>query len=271
MFAEQSGTFLELKKLSFSLEGATILDGISFQMNKGEFLAVIGPNGAGKSTLMRCIDRVYITYGGEVCLGGRPTSRLSPKQLAQKIAYVPQGAGDTDVLTVSDMVYLARYPWKKTFEPESAEDVRIVRESMELCGISAFADRTMDSLSGGERQKVMIAAALAQQSEVLLLDEPTAYLDYRHQVELLKLIRLIHEEGRKTILVVTHDLNFALQSADRLLVMEKGRLVWEGSPSNLLKANLIEGLFSTKFLYLEQEEGRLPFIIPAAFSGRARI
>lgn len=266
--AEGRPAALEVHNLSLALEGAKILDGVSFRVQKGEFVALIGPNGAGKSSLVRCIDRIYTAYRGEIFIGGVATSGLANKKRARMVAYVPQGGGDTGAFSVREFVFLGRYPWKAPFEPETGEDVRIVEESMELCGIAAFAERPMHSLSGGERQKVLIAAALAQRSDLLLLDEPTAYLDYRHQVDLLNLVRRIHREEGKTVLAVTHDLNFALQSADRMIALSSGVLVWEGTPRELLEAGLLEGLFSIGFTYLPQAAG-LPFVVPAAFFGDA--
>jgi iron complex transport system ATP-binding protein len=256
---------LEVDGLCLSIGGREIVKDVSFRVERGEFVAMVGPNGAGKSSLIKCLNRVHSRYRGEVRLNSQPTRRLSQKALARQVSYVPQSAGDIAGFTVRQFVEQGRYPWKGPFEAESAEDVRIVEEALRLTGAAGFAGRFVESLSGGERQKVLIAAALAQDASLLLLDEPTAYLDYRSQAEMLGLIRSIHGERGTTVLAVTHDLNFAMQSAGRLIVLSEGRAVWVGKPEELAEPGLLERLFGAEFLRFEAEGVAVPFVVPAGF------
>jgi iron complex transport system ATP-binding protein len=258
---------LEVEGLCLSIGGREIVKDISFSVKQGEFVALVGPNGAGKSSLLKCLNRVQARYRGEVRLNSLPTRRLSQKALARQVSYVPQSAGNIAGFTVRQFVEQGRYPWKGPFEAESAEDARIAEEALNLAGVAGLSGRFVESLSGGERQKVLIAAALAQDAPLLLLDEPTAYLDYRSQAEMLELIRSIHGARGTTILAVTHDLNFALHSAERLIVLSEGRAVWTGKPDNLTEPGLLERLFGAEFLRFEGEGTSIPFIVPAALAG----
>ncbi|MDR1732107.1 MAG: ABC transporter ATP-binding protein [Synergistaceae bacterium] len=270
---EKGGPALKVENLTFPVNGEAILKNLSFSLGRGEFVAIVGPNGAGKSTLLKCIDRIFPRYRGEIFLDSKSARRFSQKELARKMAYVPQLTDGFSGFTVQQFVEQGRYPWKKSFEMESAEDLRVVEEAMRLVRMEGLEGRFVDSLSGGERQRVLIAAALAQSSQLLLLDEPTTYLDYRHQVEMLELIRFVHQRKKLTILAVTHDLNFALQSADRLIVLSKGSIVWEGSAAALARPGLLERLFETDFLRFEgaMDREQAPLVVPAAFASRVTI
>jgi iron complex transport system ATP-binding protein len=260
---------LEVEGLCLSIGGREIVKDVNFRVEQGEFVAIVGPNGAGKSSLLKCLNRVHSRYRGEVRLNALPTRKFSQKALARQISYVPQTAGDVAGFTVRQFVQQGRYPWKGPFDAESAEDARIVEEALRLAGVAGLSGRFIESLSGGERQKVLIAAALAQDAPLLLLDEPTAHLDYRSQAGMLGLIRAIHGTRGTTVLTVTHDLNFALQSAGRLIVLSEGRAVWTGKPGELTAPGLLERLFGADFLRFEDKGSSVPFIVPAGFrSGR---
>ncbi|MDR1649333.1 MAG: ABC transporter ATP-binding protein [Synergistaceae bacterium] len=261
---------LEVEGLCLSIGGRDIVKNVNFRVERGEFVAVVGPNGAGKSSLIKCLNRVHSRYRGEVRLNSLSTRRLSQKALARQMSYVPQSAGDIAGFTVRQFVEQGRYPWKGPFESESAEDVRIVEEALCLTGVTGLSERSVESLSGGERQKVLIAAALAQDASLLLLDEPTAYLDYRCQAEMLELIRSIHgaKDRKTTVLAVTHDLNFALQSAGRLLVLSEGKIAWTGKPGELVAPGLLERLLGVGFLRFAAEGSPVPFVVPARFQNK---
>ncbi|HCL80328.1 MAG TPA: ABC transporter ATP-binding protein, partial [Synergistaceae bacterium] len=175
---------------------------------------------------------------------------LSGKQIARRIAWVPQGGTDSLPFTVRQFALMSRYPWKEPFRGETTEDVRIVSRALRLAGMEPFAERPMDLLSGGERQRALIAAALAQEADILFLDEPTSFLDYRHQVETVELIgRIIRDEGR-TVLLITHDINLALQCSDRILALKGGRALLQGRRDDFLNEELLSSIFETRFSFV---------------------
>lgn len=261
---------LEIKELRLELGNKKILDKISFSVTRGEFVAIVGPNGAGKSSLIKCINRIYSNYEGDVFLNAKQTSRLSSKTLAQNMAYVPQIGEIPLDFTVRQFVEQGHYPWRNFFGRQAAHEIYTADDAMRLSGAAGLSGRLLGSLSGGERQKVLIAAALAQSAPLLLMDEPTTYLDYRHQVETAELIRFIHKIRGHTVLAVTHDLNFALQLAQRIIVLAQGTLVWEGLPGHLTAKGLLEKMFGTQFLRFETEYSPIPFVVPASFSAKTR-
>mgnify|MGYP000844601050 CR=1 FL=1 len=254
--------FLEVLNLGLTLDGREILHGISCSVPRGECLGVIGPNGAGKSSLLRCLGQVHRRYSGDVLLEGASLRSLSGKQIARRIAWVPQGGTDSLPFTVRQFALMSRYPWKEPFRGETTEDVRIVSRALRLAGMEPFAERPMDLLSGGERQRALIAAALAQEADILFLDEPTSFLDYRHQVETVELIgRIIRDEGR-TVLLITHDINLALQCSDRILALKGGRALLQGRRDDFLNEELLSSIFETRFSFVPVPGGALPHAVP---------
>ncbi|MDR1742122.1 MAG: ABC transporter ATP-binding protein [Synergistaceae bacterium] len=273
---------LEVKSLSLSVGGAAILRDVSVTVGDGEFVAVVGPNGAGKSSLLKCVNRVYRRYGGDILLDSVSTRRMPQRALARRVAYVPQfaaGAFSGSGFTVRQFVAQGRYPWRswRDMWSSDANNDGAVDEAINLTGLTGLSDRLLDSLSGGERQKVMFAAAIAQMpnsspqqrvagspSSILLLDEPTTYLDYRRQVEIAALTRSMRLNTDTSALIVTHDLNFALRSSDRVAVMSEGRVIWNGEPGELVELGMPEQLFGVKFARFSSGGG-LPFIVPEEF------
>lgn len=256
---------LEVRDLSLALGGREVLRGVELELRAGELVAIVGPNGAGKSTLLKCVDRILTGYHGSVFIDGVPTDGMSSRALARRAAYLPQMTEPLTGTSVRRFVELGRYPWRGPFDPEGERDRRAVGEALALTGAGTFAERDMGSLSGGERQRALLAAALAQDAPLLLLDEPTTYLDYRHQVEMAGLIRAVHRQGR-TVLTVTHDLNFALQTAGRIIVLSGGRVAWEGRPADLAGPGALDRIFDTEFLRFAHAPGGVPFVVPAAFA-----
>lgn len=221
---------------------------LDLEILAGECLALVGPNGAGKTTLLRCLAGLRSPSRGEVAHRGRSFAGLSRRDLARRIAYVPQVRPASVPLTVREAVELGRYPHLSRFQlAPSAADHRAVDAALAAAGIEAFSDRPLDELSGGERQMAWIAAALAQEAEVLILDEPTTHLDPRHQRDVAGLLHRLHRECGATVLLATHDLDLAGLLGDRVLALRAGRIAALGSPREVLAADSLAGLFDAPF------------------------
>ena len=215
---------LEVKNLSFaySKNGRRILDGVSFYLEQGQFMAILGNNGAGKSTLIKCIDRINPVTAGQVLVNGKSIEAMQRRQLAQSVAYVPQNTQPAHTM-VFDAVLLGRKPYIKW--GITAEDERIVAETLEMLNLKQLESRYLDELSGGELQKTMLARALVQQPKYLLLDEPTSSLDPNNQHEMLHVIRDIAQEKNIGVAIVIHDLNLAMRHCDRFLFIKDAKVV----------------------------------------------
>ncbi|MDD5902263.1 MAG: ABC transporter ATP-binding protein [Oscillospiraceae bacterium] len=214
---------LEVKNLSFaySKNGRRILDGVSFYLEQGQFMAILGNNGAGKSTLIKCIDRINPVTAGQVLVNGKSIEAIQRRQLAQSVAYVPQNTQPAHTM-VFDAVLLGRKPYIKW--GITAEDERIVAETLEMLNLKQLESRYLDELSGGELQKTMLARALVQQPKYLLLDEPTSSLDPNNQHEMLHVIRDIAQEKNIGVAIVIHDLNLAMRHCDRFLFIKDAKV-----------------------------------------------
>ncbi len=259
---------LELTDLRVSLGGKAILCGISCAVRKGEYLSIVGPNGSGKTTLLKCLVRLRPPSEGSIRLGGRPLAEYSQKALARWMGYVPQVEGRMAPFTVEQFVLLGRYPYLSPFSTLSHDDRQAVGEAMAVTDTVAFRERRMDTLSGGERQRVLVAAALAQGADVLLLDEPTTFLDYRHREELRQLLARLNTEAGTTIVVVTHDAAAAALESDRILALCEGRVAFVGSPIEFMKAAVLRETYAADLLLVPHPQTGLPVIVPHALSAR---
>jgi iron complex transport system ATP-binding protein len=234
--------------LSWRAGGRTILGPLDFSLAAGECRMVVGPNGAGKTTLLRLVTGLWTPATGELLWRGTRYRRLSRRELARRIAYVPQIRPARVPLTVEEVVLSGRYPHlsARRLAP-AASDWQAVRQAIATVGIEALADRPLDELSGGERQAAYIAAALAQEPELLVLDEPTTHLDPRHQRDIALLLARLHEQGDRAVLVATHDLNFASLLADSVLALAGGKAVACGPPAEMLTPAVLSTLFEAPF------------------------
>jgi iron complex transport system ATP-binding protein len=219
------------------------LSGVTFTVTRGEVLGVIGPNSAGKTTLIRLLTHVLEPARGEIRLDGSPLRRLGRGELARHVAVVPQDVPQGLPFTVEQVVLMGRYPHapRRFFETEA--DLVVAREAMELTGVAHLAAAPVQSLSGGERQRVTLARALAQQPRLLVLDEPTAHLDLRYQIECARLLRAINRERGVTVLIVSHDLDLAAEVSDRLLLLNEGRVARLGPPPAVLQEELLSEVY----------------------------
>ena len=229
--------------VSCSYGSHNVLDGITFTVERGAFAGILGPNGSGKTTLLRCLSRVLKPRRGTVLLEDRDLYRESPRRVALKMAVVPQENATVFSFTVGEVVLMGRTPHLKMFQREGEADLAAAAWAMELTGISHLADRPVTALSGGEYQRVVIARALAQEPEVILLDEPTSHLDINHQLELLELLKVLSRREKLTVVCVFHDLNLAAQYCDRLILMKEGRIFALGRPEEVLTPQNIRSVF----------------------------
>jgi iron complex transport system ATP-binding protein len=224
--------------------GAPIVQDVSINFPEGKISALVGPNGCGKSTLLKCMARVLQPLSGSVCLNGVPVHSFPTRQVAQQLALLPQGPIAPEGLTVSELVAQGRYPHQRLWRQWSRNDEKIVIDAMHMTDTHLLADRPLIALSGGQRQRAWIAMVLAQSTPIILLDEPTTFLDLRVQVDLLNLLRtLAHEHGR-TIVVVLHELNLAAAYADHLVMMSAGKVQAQGSPEQVFTSENLKKVFS---------------------------
>ena len=233
---------LEFRELRAAYDGVETLHGVSAHLAPGKLTAIIGPNGCGKSTLMKCAVGLMKPSGGEILLNGQPLSVIPEKERARHLSYMPQSRIAPDI-SVRHLVTHGRYPHLKWGQSLRREDREIVQAAIERVKLGALVNRPVSRLSGGERQRAYLAMMLAQQTAVMLLDEPTAYLDLSSQFALMELLRALCREGRSVILVL-HELSLALEYTDSLLLMERGRLVAAGSPEEVYRSGQIQRVFS---------------------------
>ncbi len=230
---------LTVKNLEFSLGKKKILNGVSFEVPKGKFVGIIGPNGAGKSTLLKNIYGVHEFSKGEVFLNGQSIKKMSRKERAQKIAALSQEEEHQFDFSVEKIVEMGRYPYKKFFEEYSDEDKMIVHEMLHKTGMADYSHRDFNTLSGGEKQRVLISRALAQKTDFLILDEPTNHLDIGYQLQIIDLIKHLGI----TVLAALHDLNIAAIFCDYIFVMKDGKIAGEGTPEKVLVPELLKDIF----------------------------
>ena len=254
---------IAVESLSFSIAGKAILRNISARIEAGQTWSIIGANGAGTSTLLKCLMRIHSGWSGRAYLHGRDLRRCSQRELARSIAYVPQPGGDQQFpYTVREFVRMGRYAYSGPFGTAHPGDQAAIDAAMKRADVEAFADRTLNALSGGERQKVFVAAALAQGGNVLLLDEPTAFLDYRHQVEVAGILQSINRESGATILSVTHDVNAAMLAGGNVLALRDGEVTWTGPAADLACEKTLAGIFDASFRFLDDPVTGLRLVAP---------
>ena len=255
---------LAARELTLAYEDRTVVDGLDLVIPDGEVTVIVGPNACGKSTLLRALGRLLKPRGGAVLLDGTDLARIPTKKIAQSVGLLPQTPVAPDAITVADLVSRGRQPHQHWWQQWSNEDERAVGDAMERTDVTALADRLVDELSGGQRQRVWIAMALAQETGLLLLDEPTTYLDIAHQVEVLDLIRQLNHERGRTVVAVLHDLNQAARYADHLIAMKAGRVVARGRPSEVVTAELVREVFGLESVVVPDPVTGSPLVVPGA-------
>ncbi|MER5954230.1 ABC transporter ATP-binding protein [Streptomyces sp. NPDC056121] len=257
-------TRLSTSALTLAYEDRTVVHDLDLAVPDGRVTVIVGPNACGKSTTLRALGRLLKPRSGSVLLDGEALTKLPTKKIAQQIGLLPQTPVAPEAITVADLVARGRQPHQHWWQQWSDADERAVTEAMERTDVAALADRSVDELSGGQRQRVWIAMALAQETELLLLDEPTTYLDIAHQVEVLDLVRQLNHDKDRTVVLVLHDLNQAARYADHLVAMKSGRIVAEGPPAEVVTADLVREVFGLDCVVVPDPVTGSPLIVPGA-------
>ncbi len=255
---------IEVEDLSFSIGEKAILRGVSLGVETGEFISIIGPNGAGKSTLLKCLVRVNRGWSGTVRLKGRGLGEYSQRELARVMSYVPQARDGAMPFTVLEFVLMGRYPYLGPFSAIDAADEAAALEVLEMVGMKDFARRAMRTLSGGERQKALIAGALSQGAEIMLLDEPTTFLDPRHEHEIINILGRINRDHGVTIVSVTHDINHAALFSNRIIAIKDGEVAFCGRPEETMNEKVLGAIYEKPFTFVNHPVTGTPLIIPEA-------
>ncbi len=253
---------LVANELTLGYGSRVVVDGLNLALDSGVVTTIIGPNGCGKSTLLRALGRLLQPKAGQVLLDGKAITAMKSRDVARVLGVLPQAPIAPEGLTVADLVARGRHPHQSWIRQWSADDESEVAQALELTGISDLADRPLDELSGGQRQRAWISMALAQGTDVLLLDEPTTYLDLAHAVDVLDLVDRLHADLGRTVVMVLHDLNLAIRYSDRLIVMSDGKIVASGTPKDVISADLLRDVFRLEAIVIEDPVSDRPLIVP---------
>lgn len=261
--AELLGTArLSAQKATIGYDQRVISQDLSVEIPDKGFTVIVGANACGKSTLLRALSRLIRPSAGEVMLDGKAISQYPAKEVARRLGLLPQTSIAPEGITVADLVARGRYPHQKFIRQWSVEDEKAVMDAMEATKITPLSHRLVDELSGGQRQRVWVAMVLAQQTPMLLLDEPTTYLDIAHQIELLELLRVLNQREGHTVVAVLHDLNHACRYATHIIAMRDGQILAEGAPAQIITAELVEEVFGLPCIIIDDPLAKTPMVIP---------
>lgn len=260
---------LEAVGLDLSYEDRQVVHDLSLKIARGRITTIVGPNGCGKSTLLRGIARILRPSGGQVLLDGTAIHDLPTKLVAQRIGLLPQAPTAPDGLTIEDLVGRGRYPHQSFLQRWSAADERAVAGALEATNLSDLRERPVDELSGGQRQRAWIAMALAQETPIVLLDEPTTYLDIAHQVDVLDLLAELNEHEGRTIVMVLHDINQAARYSHEIVAMKEGRIIAMGRPSEIVSVAFLRDVFGLEAQVISDPADGTPVCLPIHRRGRS--
>ncbi|MBE9221207.1 ABC transporter ATP-binding protein [Cyanobacterium stanieri LEGE 03274] len=253
---------LSAREISLGYQNTTIINNLTLEIPAGKITILIGANGCGKSTLLKGLGRILHPSGGMVYLDGKAIQKLPSKTVAKTMGILPQNPSAPEGLTVKDLVAQGRYPHQKWWQQWSMEDEKLVNEALEITAMAEFAHRELDSLSGGQRQRAWIAMTLAQNTEILLLDEPTTFLDLAHQIEVLDLLTELNHRLGRTIVIVLHELNQAARYADYLVAMKEGYIYVQGKPEEVMTTENIWEVFGLSAQIIADPVSNTPLCIP---------
>lgn len=252
---------LHIEDATIGYDARVISENLSVQIPDGSFTVIVGSNACGKSTMLRALSRLLKPSSGSVVLDGRTITAYKSKEVARRVGLLPQSSIAPEGITVADLVARGRFPHQSFIKQWSEADEAAVLDAMDATGVAELSDRLVDELSGGQRQRVWVAMALAQDTSILLLDEPTTFLDITHQIELLELFTDLHEQGR-TLVAVLHDLNHAARYGTHLIAMKDGAVVAEGAPAEIVTAELVEEVFGLKCVVTPEPVAGTPQVVP---------
>jgi len=255
---------ITVKNLAVTLNQDLILNDINTVFPSNKITAILGPNGCGKSTLLKIISGFIHKYQGEVLLEEKSLAKIKAKQLAQKIAILPQNPVVPEDLTVEELVAYGRFPYKNIFQANNKDDAAITAWAMEQTSVHQLKKRQLTSLSGGERQRAWIAMALCQQPDILMLDEPTTYLDVAHQLEVMQIVKKLNKDSGMTVIMVLHDINHARLYADNVIVLHDHEIFAQGQPEEILSVQLLEKVFNVEAIVYKNEQNSEEIIFPRA-------
>lgn len=241
---------IEVKNLAVKVHEKILLEAIQFQLEKGAHLVIVGPNGSGKSTLLKSLLGIIKKDAGEISLNGKSLAQFSQRELARLVSYVPQNSGRQLPFEVTDFVKMSRYAYHSALSDWMPDDQQALEDALRITNTAQFRGRQMTTLSGGECQRVMIAAALCQQTPIMMLDEPTSYLDPHHQVEVHQLISRLNQQLGITIVEVSHDINHAGQQGRHVLALQQGKSLWYGPGQTFLEAERLKALYQQDFVFV---------------------
>jgi iron complex transport system ATP-binding protein len=262
---------LSTKALSLAYDGVSIIRDLNLAIPGGKITALVGANGCGKSTLLRGLARLLKPNGGTVYLDGQSIFNLSTKEVAQQLGILPQSPVAPEGLTVKDLVGQGRYPYQSWLQQWSEKDEIIVQQALEITDLLELADRALDTLSGGQRQRAWIAMALAQDTDILLLDEPTTFLDLAHQIEVLDLLYDLNQHQGRTIVMVLHDLNQACRYADYLVAVKQGRIFTAGEPKQVMTEEMVQEVFGLECRIVADPIVGTPMCVPMGRKGERKL
>ena len=253
---------LAAEHVRLAYDDRVVVRDLDLQLTEGSFTAIVGPNGCGKSTLLRALGRLMRPTSGQVLLDGRTIARTPTREVAKVLGLLPQSPIAPEGLTVGDLVARGRHPHQTWLRQWSRDDEAVVAEALAWTDMAELAERPVDELSGGQRQRAWISMALAQGTDLLLLDEPTTYLDLAHQIDVLELVARLHAERGRTVVVVLHDLNLAARYAQRLVAMKDGALVASGTPEEVLTEAMLAEVFELEARVLTDPVSGTPMVVP---------
>lgn len=252
---------IQIKNLSVAYENNTIIEDMNLSIPKGKISIIIGGNGCGKSTLLKTISRVNKPSRGEIFIHGKEIKKIKEKDIAKEVAFLPQGPVCPSGLTVRELVAYGRFPHQKMIGGLNTHDKEMIDWAIKQTGLSEFADQEVENLSGGQRQRAWIAMTLAQETEMIMLDEPTTYLDLSYQLEVLEILERLNKEKKITVVIVLHEINNAFRFADNIIGLKKGKIICEGKPMDVITKETLKAIYGIEAELKRSETGDYPVCI----------